>query len=60
MRQRLEQFESTARVTMQRHPLAALALQPVLDALRDLLADLVHEVDELRAKIETREEEKHG
>jgi len=60
MRRRLEQFEATARTVLQRHPLAALALSPLVDSLRDLLADAVQEVEELRAKVETHEEEKHG
>ncbi len=60
MRSRLEQFEATASAVMQRHPLAALALSPVLDAMRELLAEVVQEVEELRAQVQTHEEEKHG
>lgn len=60
MRRRLEQFESIAATVMQRHPLAALALSPVLDAMRELLAEVVQEVEELRAQVQTHEEEKHG
>lgn len=60
MRRRLEQFEATAAAVTQRHPLAALAISPLVDAMRELLAEVVQEVEELRAKIETHEEEKHG
>lgn len=60
MRRRLEQFDATASAVMQRHPLAALALSPVLDAMRELLAEVVQEVEELRAQVQNHEEEKHG
>jgi hypothetical protein len=60
MRRRLEQFEATARAVMQSHPVAALALSPLIDAMRELLAEVVQEVEELRAQVQTHEEEKHG
>lgn len=60
MRSRLEQFEATASAVMQRHPVAALALSPLVDAMRDLLAEVVQEVEELRAQVRNHEEEKHG
>lgn len=60
MRRRLEQFDATASAVMRNHPIASMALSPLVDAIRDLLADVVQEVEELRAKIETHEEERHG
>lgn len=59
MRRRLEQFEATASAVMQRHTLAALVLQPVIHELRGLFAEVIQEVEELRAQIQTHEEERH-
>jgi hypothetical protein len=60
MRDEIARFDAQVRASMARHALAAVVIAPVMDELRELLSALVREVEDLRSRIESIEEEKHG